>query len=216
MVLHAGTAKYDPAAHAYVLTASGENIWATADAFQFAWKKMSGDVSLSADISFMGKGVNPHRKAVLMIRQTLDADSPYVDAALHGSGLISLQYRQTKGGPTAEIETKAQIYPDGLPLGPVQMSADMPAGQTTKTVVIDLKKAQTQPIGLRIDTRDGKAYLYMRTGAAGAFEPTGASIPMPFSGEYFVGIGLSSHDKDVVETAAFTNVELAPAAASAK
>jgi TolB protein len=40
---------------------------------------------------------------VLMIRQTLDADSAYVDAALHGDGLTSLQSREEKGGATHEV-----------------------------------------------------------------------------------------------------------------
>jgi TolB protein len=38
-----------------------------------------------------------------MIRQTLDADSAYVDAALHGDGLTSLQSREEKGGATHEV-----------------------------------------------------------------------------------------------------------------
>src|SRR5467141_4502176 len=105
MVLHAGSVEYDEAKRRYTIAGSGENMWFAGDAFQFAWKKASGDVTLTADISFLGKGVNEHRKAVLMIRQSLDADSPYADAALHGSGLTSLQYREEKGAVTHEIQT---------------------------------------------------------------------------------------------------------------
>src|SRR5258708_33245185 len=65
---------------------------------------MYGDVTLTADISFLGKGVNEHRKAVLMVRQSLDADSPYADVAVHGRGLTSLQYREEKGSTTHEIQ----------------------------------------------------------------------------------------------------------------
>src|ERR1700719_4556059 len=103
-VLHAGSVEYDAAKRSYTIAGSGENMWFTGDAFQFAWKKVSGDVTLTADISFLGKGVNEHRKAVLMIRQSLDADSPYADVALHGSGLTSLQYREEKGAATHEIQ----------------------------------------------------------------------------------------------------------------
>ncbi len=39
-----------------------------------------------------------------MVRQSLDADSPYADIALHGSGLTSLQYRDSKGAHTHEIQ----------------------------------------------------------------------------------------------------------------
>ncbi len=104
-VLHAGSVEYDAAKRSYTIAGSGENMWFASDAFQFTWKKVSGDVTLTADVSFFGKGVNEHRKAVLMIRQSLDADSPYADAALHGSGLTSLQYREEKGAATHEIQT---------------------------------------------------------------------------------------------------------------
>src|ERR1700692_601944 len=103
-VLHPGSVDYDASAKSYTISGSGENMWFATDAFQFAWKKVSGDVTLTADISFLGKGVNEHRKAVLMMRQSLDADSPYADASLHGSGLTSLQYREEKGAATHEIQ----------------------------------------------------------------------------------------------------------------
>src|SRR5437660_6009047 len=105
MVLHKGSVEYDATKRSYTIAGSGENMWFTGDAFQFVWKKVSGDATLTADISFLGKGVNEHRKAVLMIRQSLDADSPYADAALHGNGLTSLQYREEKGAATHEIQT---------------------------------------------------------------------------------------------------------------
>jgi hypothetical protein len=82
-VLHDGSSEYDAARHACQLAGSGDNVWATADAFQYVWKKVSGDVSLTADITILGAGGNPHKKGMLMIRQSLDADSPYADAALH-------------------------------------------------------------------------------------------------------------------------------------
>src|SRR5262245_301451 len=100
-----GSVEYDAARKSYTITGGGENMWATTDAFHFVWKQMSGDVSLAADISMLGSGGNAHRKAVLIIRQSLDPDSAYADAALHGEGLTSLQYREVKGGPTREIQS---------------------------------------------------------------------------------------------------------------
>ena len=104
-VLHAGSVVYDAAKQTYTIIGSGENMWSTADAFQFVWKKMSGDVSLTADISFLTKTGNEHKKAVLMLRQSLDADSVYVDVAFHLSGLTALQFRDEKGAVTHEIES---------------------------------------------------------------------------------------------------------------
>ena len=105
-VLHPGSTTYDSSKNAYTLVGSGENMWATKDAFQFAWKKISGDVQISADISFPNSAGNEHKKAVLMLRQSLDADSVYADVALHGNGLTSLQFRDEKGGITSEVESK--------------------------------------------------------------------------------------------------------------
>jgi TolB protein len=104
-VAKAGSASFDPANGEYLIAGSGGNMWFTNDAFHFVWKKMSGDLSLAADIKFLGTGGNPHRKACLLIRQSLDPDSKYVDVALHGVGLTSLQYRETAGGTTHEIQS---------------------------------------------------------------------------------------------------------------
>jgi TolB protein len=104
-VLHPGSSAYDTSQRSYTLAGSGENMWFNTDDFQFAWKKMSGDVALTANVAFAGTGGNAHRKAVLMIRQSLDSDSVYGDIALHGDGLTSLQYRDAKGAATHEIQS---------------------------------------------------------------------------------------------------------------
>src|SRR4030081_250361 len=80
-------------------------MWSTRDAFHFAWREAAGDVALAADVAFLGAGKDPHRKACLMIRQTLDDDSAYVDVALHGDGLTSLQFRDAKGAATHEVQS---------------------------------------------------------------------------------------------------------------
>jgi hypothetical protein len=103
-VLHEGSVAFDPTTKSYTVAGSGENMWAAKDAFQFVWKKVSGDISLTADVAFVGKGVEPHRKACLMIRQDLDGDAAYVDVALHGDGLSSLQFRDAKGAGTHEVQ----------------------------------------------------------------------------------------------------------------
>jgi len=104
-VLHPGSVVYDAARRTYTITGSGDNVWFTADAFQFVWKKMEGDFTLSADISILGQGGDPHKKALLMARQSLDADSAYADVALHAVGLVSLQSRDAKGADTHEIQS---------------------------------------------------------------------------------------------------------------
>ena len=49
-----------------------------------------------------------HRKAALMVRQSLDPDSAYADVAVHGDGLTSLQYRATAAAITQEVPQAAK------------------------------------------------------------------------------------------------------------
>ena len=104
-VLHPGNAAYNDTEKSYLIAGSGENMWFASDAFHFVWKKASGNIAISADIGWIGKGGNPHRKSCLLIRQNLDADAAYADIAVHGEGLTSLQYREMRGGPTREIQS---------------------------------------------------------------------------------------------------------------
>jgi TolB protein len=101
-----GSLAYDAPNQVYSITAAGANLWSTTDAFHFVWKKVSGDVSLTADMNFPDTSGNPspHRKTILMFRQTLDANGVYADAAQHGSGMTALQYRRTPGATTQDIE----------------------------------------------------------------------------------------------------------------
>jgi TolB protein len=104
-VLHPGSAEYDAARQSYTISGSGANMWFGEDDFHYLWTKVSGDVSLTADIAFLGETGDNHRKAVLMIRQTLDGNSPAVDLARHGDGLTSLQFRDEPGGNAHEIQS---------------------------------------------------------------------------------------------------------------
>jgi TolB protein len=173
-VLHLGSATFDAASGKYTLDGSGENMWSTRDAFHFVWKKVSGDNSIRADVSFLEAGKNPHRKAVVIIRQSLDPDSAYVDVALHGVGLTSLQYRDEKGAATHEIQ------------------ANISAPQT-----IELDKHGD--------------YFSMLLGVRGDKpQVAGGSIRVPIRGVYYIGIGVCSHEKDFVEQAVFSNLNIRP------
>ena len=99
----AGSAGYDAATQEYTLSGSGANIWGGRDEFQFAHRKIQGDFILRARVEFLGAVTDPHRKIGWMVRSTLDADAPYVDAVAHGEGLTSLQFRREKGGETRQF-----------------------------------------------------------------------------------------------------------------
>jgi TolB protein len=103
----AGRSRYEPFTQRYTLSAAGVNMWGTRDEFHMLYRKMKGDFILQARLAFEGKGTDPHRKAGVIVRRSLDADSPYADAAVHGDGLVSLQFRRGKGAETQEARSEA-------------------------------------------------------------------------------------------------------------
>jgi TolB protein len=170
-VLHPGSSVYDASKKIYTLTGSGANIWFAEDDFQFVWKKMSGDVSLTAEIAFTTTTGNEHKKAALMFRQSLDADSVYVDIARHGNGMTALQLRDEKGAVTREVISNI-----------------------------------TSPTRLRITKRGDYVYMSLAD-KGGDLQVAGGWVKIPLQGPFYVGIGVCSHDKDVSETATFSNVD---------
>ena len=100
-----GTTVFDPALGTYTIGSSGTNMWFAEDDMHFVFKQASGDLSLAADIAFLGDSKQGHRKGCLMIRQSMDKGSPMVDVAVHGDGLTALQFRDTQGGSTKEIQS---------------------------------------------------------------------------------------------------------------
>ncbi len=94
--LVAGSTSYDPATGQYTIHSAGYNVWYTRDEFRYLWKRVSGDVSLAADIAFPDPAGYGDRKAVLVIRQDLEDDSKEVVVALHGAGMIQLAHRAEK------------------------------------------------------------------------------------------------------------------------
>lgn len=83
-------------------------MWDTADDFYFVWKKVSGNVTLTADVQFVGTSTAEHRKAVLLVRQSLERGSAYADVAVHGNGLTSLQFRGVENERTYQIFTQTE------------------------------------------------------------------------------------------------------------
>jgi TolB protein len=111
-----GYAAYNASSQEYTFTAGGYNVWGKRDEMHFAWRRFKGDFIVQTRIRFIDKGVDPHRKGGIMVRNSLDEDAVYVDATVHGDGLTSLQYRKDKGADTLQIEMAAAKGADMLQL----------------------------------------------------------------------------------------------------
>src|SRR5262245_59926589 len=98
-----GSAEFDAAAGRSRITGSGTDIWGREDEFHFLWRQMSGTFSVSATARFLTAGM-PHRKAVIMLRRSLDPDSPFVHLAIHGDGAPAVQFRNSKADTTNTVD----------------------------------------------------------------------------------------------------------------
>ena len=172
-----GSSQYDASTKSYTVTGGGENMWAAADHFQYLWKKVTGDVLLEASVEFVdsrpaGSPPEGHRKACLVIRQSLDSSAVYVDAARHGDGLTSLQWRDTAGAATHEVQSSA--------VGPTR---------------------------LRIERRGN--YVSMSIAGPGEeLRPSGGAARIDLNGEFYVGLGVTSHNVGRLESVKFSDVKL--------
>ena len=155
----------------FLVTGGGANMWFAQDAFHFVWKRASGELSLASDLRFPAPGGNAHRKACLLIRQSLDPDSAYADVAMHGDGLTSLQFREAKGAKTQEIQCNVA--------GPKRVSIEKRGLYVTVSLIVSNE----------------------------AIHPSGASARIAFTDPFYVGIGVCSHDSNVLEKAEFANLE---------
>jgi TolB protein len=106
-----GSAIYNRQLQTYRISGSGQNMWDTRDAFHFVWKRLHGNFILSTRARFIGAGGEEHRKIGWTIRPSLESSSAHVTAALHGNGLMSLQFRRQSGAITEEIKS-ADSLPD--------------------------------------------------------------------------------------------------------
>lgn len=181
----AGTASFDEKTGAYSISSAGGDLWAAEDDFHFVWKKASGDLAITAEIKVAQNdaAAHPLRKAFLMVRESLDTDAKYVDAAVHGNGETAIQYRRAKGDSTQDIAFNIGA-----------------------------------PQRIRLEKRGDTFTLFLSMHGE-PLHQSGAAIKVPFTGEFYVGLGVCAHDAHKAQSATFSNVNVAalqPRATTAK
>ena len=183
-----GRASYDEASGRYTIVSAGYNVWYTRDEFRFLWKRMSGDVSLAADIVYPDPAGFYDRKALLVIRQDLDDDAQEVLVALHGDGMIHLAQRSGKGLRIKDLEFR---------IG----GRGRPGGESPDSLV----PVVARRIGIE---KHGDAFALFVSLEGEPIHQFGAPIVLPFKGPFYVGIGFCSHVPDTVDTAVLSDVVL--------
>jgi len=191
-----GSSSFDKATGAYTITSAGYNVWYVRDEFRYLWKKMSGDVSLAADIAYPDPTGYDDRKAVLVIRQSLDDDSKEVLVALHGGGMIHLAQR-----PATGLRVKDMEYRIG--------GRGLPAGKSPDSLVPVIAKR----IGIE---KRGDAFALFVSQEGEPMHQFGPPVTLDIKGPFYVGIGFCSHLPDKADTAVLSNVVLENVAGKVK
>jgi hypothetical protein len=183
-----GSASYDAATKQYSINSAGYNVWYTRDEFRYLWKKMSGDVSLAADISFPDPNGYGDRKAFLIIRQNVDDDSREAMVALHGAGMFHLAWRAEKGVRIRDMEYRVG-------------GRGRPGGASPDSLVNVVAKR------LGIEKRGDSFALFVSLEGE-PMHQFGPPITLHLDAPFYVGIGFCSHLPDKSDTAVLSNVVL--------
>jgi hypothetical protein len=173
-----GSARYDEGSKQYTINSAGYNIWYSRDEFRFLWKKMSGDVSLAADVTFPNPKGYGDRKAVLIIRQNLDDDSKETMVGQHAVGMIHLAQRPEKGANIKDMQYRF---------------GGLLAGVGAKRIGIE---------------KHGDSIALFISLEGEAMHQFGPPMTLHFDEPFYVGIGFCSHLPDTSDTAVLSHVVL--------
>jgi hypothetical protein len=143
---------------------------------------MSGDVSLAADAAFPDPKGYGDRKAVLVIRQSLDDDSKEAMLGEHGVGMIHLAWRAEKGESIKDMQYRFGGGLNGI---------------------------LAHRIGIEKHGDEIAIYVSLRGEPMHQFGPP---VTLHFDGPFYVGIGFCSHLPATSDTAVLSNVLLENAA----
>jgi hypothetical protein len=186
-----GSSSYDAATGQYTIVSAGYNVWYQRDEFRYLWTKISGDVSLAADVAFPDPAGYNDRKAVLVIRQSLDDDSKEMVVALHGAGLMHLAWR-----PVADSMMKEER---------VNHRKD----HSTDS----LNTGMAQRIGIQ---KQGDSFTVWISMHGEPMHQMGDPVSLHIDGPFYAGIGFCSHLPAKTDTTVLSHVVLANAAGMVK
>lgn len=173
-----GSTVYDKQTNTYTLSGSGYNIWFTRDEFQYAYKTITGDFTLTAHFEFEGTGKEAHRKMGWMVRASLADTAMHVSAVTHGDGLTVMQWRVKPGMNMRDPEDEIR------------------APELKQYAIIQLQR-KGNDFTMRIAEKEGDPFTIV-----GEHEMSN----MP--DEILAGIFICSHNAEVMEKAKISNVQI--------
>jgi hypothetical protein len=106
----AGSQSFDPATGTWTINAGGTDITGTSDQFRYAWRTLSGDGSVVADVTSQDN-TSSGAKAGPMFRGGTDPAAPEYSVLVSPGQGIKVQVRKTQGGNTSKLANPGGTVP---------------------------------------------------------------------------------------------------------
>jgi phosphatidylserine/phosphatidylglycerophosphate/cardiolipin synthase-like enzyme len=147
----AGSASY--ASGTFTITASGADIWGTADAFRFVYRSMTGDSTIIARVASV-RNVNAWSKGGVMIRESLSPGSKQAFALVSAGKGVAFQRRGSTGGSSVNTAGSTSAPPRWVALkrrGNTITASESSNGSTWTVIGTDtISMASTVYVGLAV------------------------------------------------------------------
>jgi hypothetical protein len=169
----------------YTITASGTDIWDTADEFHFAFKQLAGVGSITAKVLSV-ENADVWSKAGVMIRETLDPGSKFA--------AVYITSTNPDGTPTQGCRFQDRVDTDG-------------SATSDTSVATAEQMAITAPYWIKLE-RDFAGNFrgyYSSDGSNWTSMVLRPSIPM--SSNVYIGLAVTSHNAALTCEAKFSNVQ---------
>ncbi|GCE10590.1 carbohydrate-binding protein [Tengunoibacter tsumagoiensis] len=183
-----GAASYASSTGTYTLTASGGDIWNSADQFRFAYQQLTGDGSIVARVTSLSNS-NPYAKIGVMMRDSLNASAANVMSYYSPSGDTTYESRTTDNGTTnhpTPIQRTPPYWVKLVRAGNTFTGYNSPDGQNwTQQGSDTITMPSTIYLGLAVDAHDntilttGTIDNVTLTGSISGSNPTPTPTPTP-------------------------------------
>lgn len=166
----------------YTVQGSGNGLWTTADQFHYVSQPLNGDQTLIARVTGL-TNTNSNATAGVMMRNTLDAGSPYFMTSVMPSGVVICRTRLT---------------------------ADASAGSTYNSVATGIVPSAATPIWVKVVKSGSNFYGYYATTIGTPLATDWHSVSSKWipamNASYLGGLNVSSNSSTALTTAIFDNV----------
>jgi hypothetical protein len=169
----------------YTMTASGTDIWNTADEFHYAFKQLNGVGSITAKVESV-EYTNPWAKAGVMIRETLDPGSKFA--------AVYITPTNADGTPTQGCRLQGRTSTDG-------------SATSDSSVATDGQRAVTAPYWIKLERDISGNFKGYYSSDGSTWTPLIWKLNVSMGSNVYIGLALTSLDADLTCEAKFSGVQ---------